>query len=199
VYLRFGKRLFDFISALLGLILLAAPMSLIALAILVTSGVPIIFTQERVGKDGKLFKVQKFRTMVVRSSPDSSITTAGDARITPIGQFLRRWKLDELPQLWNVLVGEMSLVGPRPDVPGYADRLRGHERQILLLRPGITGPATLAYRHEEDMLAKADNPAQFNDEVIYPDKIRLNLEYLEKCSFSQDLAYILLTLLPSSS
>ncbi len=194
MYLQFGKRIFDLTIALLGLIILAVPMALIAISLWIASGSPILFTQERVGKGGQIFYVKKFRTMSVRSVEDSSITVAGDSRVTPIGSYLRRWKLDELPQLWNVLVGEMSLVGPRPDVPGYADKLQGDDRKLLLLRPGITGPATLAYRNEEEILAKVSDPVQYNNEIIYPDKVRINLEYMEKCSFMQDLKYILETI-----
>jgi len=194
MYLQFGKRIFDLTIALLGLIILAVPMALIAILIGITSGSPILFTQERVGKGGQIFYVKKFRTMSVRSVEDSSITVAGDSRVTAIGSYLRRWKLDELPQLWNVLVGEMSLVGPRPDVPGYADKLQGDDRKLLLLRPGITGPATLAYRNEEEILAKVSDPGQYNNEIIYPDKVRINLEYMEKCSLMLDLKYILETL-----
>ncbi|MEG4231029.1 sugar transferase [Microcoleus sp. Pol11C3] len=194
MYLQFGKRICDLTIALLGLIILAVPMALIAILIGITSGSPILFTQVRVGKGGQIFYVKKFRTMRVRSVEDSSITVAGDARVTAIGSYLRRWKLDELPQLWNVLVGEMSLVGPRPDVPGYADKLQGDDRKLLLLRPGITGPATLAYRNEEEILAKISDPVQYNNEIIYPDKVRINLEYMEKCSLMQDLKYILETI-----
>jgi lipopolysaccharide/colanic/teichoic acid biosynthesis glycosyltransferase len=194
MYLQFGKRIFDLTIALLGLIVLAVPMALIAILIGITSGSPILFTQERVGKGGQIFYVKKFRTMSVRSVEDSSITVAGDSRVTAIGSYLRRWKLDELPQLWNVLVGEMSLVGPRPDVPGYADKLQGDDRKLLLLRPGITGPATLAYRNEEEILAKVSDPVQYNNEIIYPDKVRINLEYMENCSLMQDLKYILETM-----
>jgi lipopolysaccharide/colanic/teichoic acid biosynthesis glycosyltransferase len=194
MYLQFGKRICDLTIALLGLIILAVPMALIAILIGITSGSPILFTQERVGKGGQIFYVKKFRTMSVRSVEDSSITVAGDSRVTAIGSYLRRWKLDELPQLWNVLVGEMSLVGPRPDVPGYADKLQGDDRKLLLLRPGITGPATLAYRNEEEILAKVSDPVQYNNEIIYPDKVRINLEYMEKCSLMQDLKYLLETM-----
>ena len=194
MYLQFGKRIFDLTIAILGLIIIAVPMALIAILLRITSGSPIVFTQERVGKGGQIFSVKKFRTMSVRSVEGSSITVAGDSRVTVIGSYLRRWKLDELPQLWNVLVGEMSLVGPRPDVPGYADKLQGEDRKLLLLRPGITGPATLAYRNEEEILAKVSDPVQYNNEIIYPDKVRINLEYMEKCSLMQDLKYILETM-----
>ena len=191
MYLQFGKRIFDLTIAILGLIIIAVPMALIAILLRITSGSPIVFTQERVGKGGQIFSVKKFRTMSVRSVEDSSITVAGDSRVTAIGSYLRRGKLDELPQLWNVLVGEMSLVGPRPDVPGYADKLQGDDRKLLLLRPGITGPATLAYRNEEEILAKVSDPVQYNKEIIYPGKVRINLKYRENCSLVQDLKYIL--------
>jgi lipopolysaccharide/colanic/teichoic acid biosynthesis glycosyltransferase len=194
MYFRFGKRFFDLSIAFLGLIFLAIPMVAIALLVYVTSGSPILFKQERVGKDNKIFRVIKFRTMLTHSAEGISVTVANDKRITPIGYYLRRWKLDELPQLWNVLVGEMSLVGPRPDVRGYADKLQGSDRRLLLLRPGITGPATLVYKNEEEILAKVSNPIEYNEKVIYPDKVRINLKYLDNCTFSQDLQYILQTI-----
>ncbi len=190
MYLQLWKRVFDFTVALFGFIVLSLPMGLIALLIWATSGRPILFIQDRVGKDGKIFRVKKFRTMSVRKTDTNTVTIAGDQRITPIGKYLRRWKLDELPQLWNVLLGEMSFVGPRPDVPGYADKLEGDNRRLLNLRPGITGPATLAYRNEEEILARVDDPIRYNDEVIYPDKVRRNLEYIEHCSLWKDLSYI---------
>jgi lipopolysaccharide/colanic/teichoic acid biosynthesis glycosyltransferase len=132
--------------------------------------------------------------MHVRDTCDSTVTVAGDARMTLEGAWLRRWKLDELPQLWNVLVGEMSFVGPRPDVPGYADQLQGEARRVLELRPGITGPATLAYRNEEELLARAEDPVRYNDEVIYPDKVRINLRYIGRCSLLVDMSLIWRTL-----
>jgi len=194
MYLRFGKRIFDFTVALIGLLILLVPMGLLAIVIWVTSGRPILFTQDRVGFRGKIFQIKKFRTMTVRKHQDSSITVAGDQRVTPIGRYLRRWKLDELPQLWNVLVGEMSLIGPRPDVPGYADKLQGNACRLLVLRPGITGPATLAYRNEEEILANVSDPVRYNNEVIYPKKVQINLEYLDNCSFIKDLKYLLQTI-----
>lgn len=190
MYRRLGKRTFDFLLSLAGLTVLALPMAMIAVVVWAASGRPILFTQERVGRDGRLFRVLKFRTMRVREAPDSTVTVSGDARMTPVGSWLRRLKLDELPQLWNVFVGEMSFVGPRPDVPGYADKLEGDDRRILEVRPGITGPATLAYRNEEELLANVEDPIRYNDEVIYPGKIRLNLEYLEHCSLWTDLRLI---------
>lgn len=190
MYVNFGKRIFDFTVAFLGLLFLVIPLFLIYALILVNSGFPVFFIQERIGKNGKIFKVVKFRTMTVNQSNDSTVTVARDKRITPIGESLRRWKLDELPQLWNVFVGEMSFVGPRPDVPGYADKLEGDDRSILSLKPGITGPATLAYRNEEEILAQVEDPIEYNNKVIFPDKVRINLDYLKNCSLSLDLYYI---------
>ena len=136
----------------------------------------------------------KFRSMTVSHS-GSSVSIAGESRITPLGAKLRKYKLDELPELWNVLIGDMSFVGPRPDVPGYADKLKGKDRDILKLKPGITGPASLKYRDEEELLANVDNPQKYNDEIIYPDKIRINLYYLEHYSFIKDIQMIICTVL----
>ena len=191
------KRLFDIIAAAFGLAVLSPVMLLVMLAMRVSSRGPLFFTQSRVGRKGRIFNVVKFRTMIVGSDGNGSITTATDARITPIGRWLRRFKLDEYPQLWNVLIGNMSLVGPRPDVPGYADRLMGRARAILSLRPGITGLATLYFRNEEELLDRADDPKSYNDQVIYPAKVALNLTYLEQWSFFRDIGYILITLIPS--
>jgi len=155
------------------------------------------FTQKRVGKGGLIFKVVKIRTMRDVPGIRSTITTKGDQRITKLGQFWRRTKIDELPQLINVLKGEMSFVGPRPDVPGYADVLKGDERLLLSVRPGITGPATLKYRDEETLLARQNDPVGYNNDILWPDKMRLNLEYLENWSFWSDLAFIGKTLLPT--
>ena len=155
---------------------------------------PILYTQKRVGKDGKLFTIYKFRTMRV-GTDQSSVSVAGESRITPLGEKLRRYKIDELPELWNVLIGDMSFVGPRPDVPGYADCLTGDDRKILNLRPGITGPASLKYRDEEYLLAKQQNPKEYNDTFIFPDKVRLNKYYLEHYSFLKDLQMIFCTVL----
>ncbi len=155
---------------------------------------PILFMQKRVGRNGKLFNCYKFRTMVIDHN-GSSISVAGESRITPLGAKLRKYKLDELPELWNVLIGEMSFVGPRPDVPGYADHLQGEDRIILSLRPGITGPASLKYRNEEDLLASVDNPIKYNDEIIYPDKVRINRFYAEHYSFLKDIQMIFCTVL----
>lgn len=169
---------------------------------------PVFFVQDRVGKDGKLFKCHKFRSMTVKHS-GSSVSVAGDSRITPFGAKLRHYKLDELPELWDVLIGNMSFVGPRPDVPGYADKLVDNDRDVLKLRPGITGPATLKYRLEDEMIAEyvaqkqhegdareaQDIAVEYNDNVIYPDKVRLNCYYYRHYSFWMDIKMIFATIL----
>lgn len=188
------KFLFDRIVSLIGLLVLWPVLIIIAILIKKKMpGGPILFAQQRVGKDAKLFTMFKFRSMSVSHS-GSSVSVAGQSRITPFGAVLRKYKLDELPELWNVLIGDMSFVGPRPDVPGYADKLKGEDRLILKLRPGITGPASLKYRDEEEMLAKVDDPIKYNDEVIYPDKVRINLDYYRHHSLIGDLRYIFETL-----
>jgi len=190
------KRAFDFLAALAGLLLLWPLMLVLALWVRRSSRGPALYIQDRVGRNGRIFRCAKFRTMRMGSDVYGSVTAAGDDRITPAGRFLRRWKLDELPQLWHVLAGRMALVGPRPDVPGYADRLEGEARRVLALRPGITGPATLLFRDEERLLALARDPRRFNDEVVFPEKVRLNLDYLSRGSFWRDIGYILATVLP---
>lgn len=189
------KYIFDRIAALAGLILLSPILLLTWLLIRVKMpDGPAVFAQKRVGKDGKLFTMYKFRSMSVHHS-GSSVSVAGESRITPLGAKLRRYKMDELPELWNVLVGDMSFVGPRPDVPGYADKLEGNNRRVLQLRPGITGPASLKYRDEEMLLARQANPQEYNDNVIYPDKVRINLYYLDHYSFLADIKMIVATVL----
>jgi len=188
------KRFFDFVISLFGLIIALPVLILVALFIDVTSGSPVFYKQDRVGLNGKIFKLYKFRTMVVDADKTgTSVTTKYDPRIIPLGKFLRRFKLDELPQLINVLKGDMSFVGPRPDVPGFADKLQGEDRIILTVRPGITGPATLKYRNEEALLAAQADPDKYNAEVIYPDKVRLNREYVKNQSFLGDMKYLLMT------
>ena len=193
------KRIFDFTCSFVGLFLLS-PLILLLSTILIksTSKGPVFFIQERVGKDGKIFKMIKFRTMFVAQESSSTISIKGDIRVTKIGVFLRRYKLDELPELINVLLGHMSLVGPRPDVPGYADKLVGEDRNILELRPGITGPASLKYSNEEEILGKQKNPKAYNDEVIYPDKVRINLEYYNNQSIWLDIKIIFATIFRTS-
>ena len=191
----FFKSLFDRGASFFGLILLFPVLLVVALLIRIKMpGGPIIFKQERVGRHGKLFTMYKFRSMTVGHS-GSSISVKGESRITLLGTKLRKYKLDELPELWNVLVGDMSFVGPRPDVPGYADKLEGGDRRMLLLKPGITGLASLKYRNEEELLAEQEDPQKYNDEVLFPDKVRINIEYLEHWSFWNDIKIIVYTVL----
>lgn len=208
------KWIFDRVVALIGLLVLWPVLLIVAILVKVKMpGGPAFFVQMRVGKGGKLFKCHKFRTMTVKHN-GSTVSVAGDSRITPLGAKLRHWKLDELPGLWDVLVGNMSFVGPRPDVPGYADKLVGDDRDVLKLRPGITGPATLKYRLEDEYLANArklvsdlnvnldlnsmsdqEVAVWYNDNVIYPDKVRLNCYYYRHYSFIKDIQMILCTVL----
>ena len=189
------KYIFDRIVSFIGLLCLWPVLIVVAILIKIKMpGGPALFTQKRVGRNGKLFTMHKFRSMTVSHS-GSSVSVAGEARITPLGAKLRIYKLDELPELWDVLIGNMSFVGPRPDVPGYADQLKGDDRRVLELRPGITGPASLKYRDEEELLAKVENPIEYNDTVIYPDKVRINLYYLDHYSFIKDIQMILCTVL----
>ena len=203
------KWIFDRAVALLGLLFLWPVLVVVAILVKVKMpGGPVFFVQERVGKDGRIFKCHKFRTMRVRHN-GSSVSVAGDSRITPLGAVLRHYKLDELPELWDVLIGNMSFVGPRPDVPGYADKLVGADRDVLKLRPGITGPATLKYRLEDEMISEYVSSRQaagdtrpmqeiaieYNDTVIYPDKVRLNCYYYRHYSFLKDMEMIFATVL----
>lgn len=190
------KRAFDIIMATIGILVLWPLGILIAIAVMLNSRGPALFMQKRIGQHGKMFDCIKFRTMYSGASKNGSITTASDMRITPLGKYLRKFKLDELPQLLNVLSGKMSFVGPRPDVPGYADRLEGEDRKILLLRPGITGPASIYFRNEEELLAVVKDPLAYNDQVIWPKKVQLNQEYLENWSFWKDIGFILITIIP---
>lgn len=191
------KYAFDRTVALFGLLCLA-PL-LLAIAILIRIKMPdgpVFFRQQRVGKNCRLFTMYKFRSMTVSHS-GSSVSVAGENRITPLGTVLRKYKLDELPELWNVLKGDMSFVGPRPDVPGYADKLEGENRLILKLRPGITGPASLKYANEEEILATVAYPVKYNDEVIFPDKVRINLNYYYNHTFCGDIGLICQTIFRS--
>ena len=185
---RVYKRTFDIAASLAGIVVLWPVVCVTIVMARSDTGASGIFRQTRIGRHGKPFTVFKIRTM--RAAAGSTVTTANDVRITPLGAKLRRLKLDELPQLWNVLRGDMSFVGPRPDVPGYADRLDGGDAVVKELRPGITGPATLKYRDEEALLASVDDPVRYNDEVIWPDKVAINRAYYENYSFLQDLRYI---------
>ncbi len=207
------KWIFDRIVSFVGLLFLWPVLLIVALMVKrKMPGGPAFFTQKRVGRHGKLFTMHKFRSMTVAHG-GSSVSVAGEARITPLGAKLRRYKLDELPELWDVLIGNMSFVGPRPDVPGYADRLKGDDRRMLELRPGITGPASLKYRDEEELLAVIDKTLSsgeevklgdgrviksvqdYNDLLIFPDKVRINLYYLDHYSFWTDIRMIVCTVL----
>ena len=185
----FFKWCFDRVVALVGLIVLFLPLLVIAILIKIDSKGPVFFLQWRIGKEGKPFRICKFRTMLHQSEGDS-ITISSDPRITRMGLWLRHSKVDCLTELVNVLIGQMSLVGPRPDVPGYADQLQGDDRQILQLRPGITGPASIKYRNEEELLAQQADPKWYNDNVIWPDKVKINLEYLKHWTFLGDIKLI---------
>lgn len=192
---HFFKRIFDVVFSLLGLLVSSILMVIIAILIKLDSPGPVIYSQWRVGKNGRLFKLYKFRTMVKDADKiGGTVITADDPRITRKGKILRKFKLDELPQLWNVLKGDMSFVGPRPDVPGFADKLKGRDRIILSVRPGITGPATLKFRNEEELLKQQKDPEEYNLKVIWPEKVRINREYVENYSFWKDIKYILLTI-----
>ena len=215
----FLKFIFDRLAALFGLLVLWPIILVTAILVKIKMpGGPAFFVQKRVGKDGKLFNCHKFRSMTVAHN-GSTVSVAGDSRITPFGAKLRHYKIDELPGLWDVLIGNMSFVGPRPDVPGYADKLQGSDRDVLKLRPGITGPATLKYRLEDEMIAdfiseikneklKVINGLQipegltdqelavwYNDNIIYPDKVRLNCYYYRHYSFFKDIQMIFATVL----
>lgn len=191
------KRLFDIVFVFLGLCCLWPVFLVVAVLIRIKMpGGPVIFKQKRVGLNGDLFTIYKFRTMTLAHG-GSTISVAGENRITPLGHVLRKYKLDELPELWNVLIGDMSFVGPRPDVPGYADLLKGEDREVLKLRPGITGPASLKYANEEELLATVEDPVKYNNEVIFPDKVRINLEYYRHHSFWDDCKIIWQTIFRS--
>jgi lipopolysaccharide/colanic/teichoic acid biosynthesis glycosyltransferase len=187
---RFLKRSFDIVFAVLGLYLTSWLILIAFLLAARDTGESGFFRQERVGKDGRLFKIIKIRTMCSDSTISTTVTSAVDPRITCLGNFWRKTKIDELPQLINILLGQMSFVGPRPDVPGFADRLQGADRIILSVRPGITGPATLRFRQEETLLAAQSDPERYNREIIFPEKVRLNRKYIENYSFWLDLKYI---------
>ena len=190
----FFKWCFDRIVAFFGLVVLFLPLLVIAILIKIDSKGPAFFLQKRIGKNGKPFRIVKFRTMYDQAEGDS-ITTADDPRVTRMGHWLRHSKVDCLTELVNVFIGQMSFVGPRPDVPGYADQLQGDDRRILELRPGITGPASIKYRNEEELLAQQADPKTYNDTVIWPDKVKINLNYLDNWNFFEDTKLIFKTII----
>ena len=187
------KRIFDLFFSSLFLVILFPFFLLISLLVKLSSKGPVFFIQKRIGRYGQHFNMIKFRSMLDKLEDKNSVTCIGDYRITKFGKFLRKYKLDELPELVNVIIGDMSLVGPRPDVPGYADKLNNEDRLILNLRPGITGPATLKYSNEEKILSLQKNPTKYNDEVIYPDKVKINLDYYYNNSIWLDIKIIFAT------
>jgi lipopolysaccharide/colanic/teichoic acid biosynthesis glycosyltransferase len=189
----FQKRTFDLFFAALGLLVAWWLILLAWVAASIDTRSNGFFVQKRVGRNGKIFHVVKIKTMRPVATLDTTVTRRGDPRITPLGAFFRRTKIDELPQLWNVLIGDMSFVGPRPDVPGFADTLQGEERAMLSIRPGITGPATLKYRNEEELLAAEGDPEAYNRDVIWPDKVQINLQYIREWSLWNDCCYIFRT------
>ena len=190
----FLKRGFDIIISIIALLLTCWIILIVCIIVTIYSRQNGIFTQNRVGRNGRMFKLLKIRTMRNVPNINTNVTTGDDPRITSFGRLLRKTKIDELPQLLNVLLGDMSLVGPRPDVSGFADQLIGEDRIILSLRPGITGPATLYYRNEEEILMKQKDPEHYSREVIWPNKIRMNLNYIRQWSFLGDIRYILQTM-----
>ena len=191
-----ARRAFDLLAAALGLLVLAPLFALVAVAIRATSPGEVFFRQERVGRDGRPFRIFKFRTMRRNAEAQGGqLTVAGDARVTPVGALLRRHKIDELPQLINVIRGEMSLVGPRPEVPRYVAHYDERERRVLRVRPGITDPASIAFRDENDLLAASDDPEATYLREVMPKKLAMNLAYLERRNLGSDVAVILRTLL----
>lgn len=187
---RLVKRAFDILVSFIGLLFLWPLILLGWGAARISTGADGFFVQTRVGMHGKTFKLLKLRSMRSRADVQTTVTTRQDPRITRVGSLLRKSKMDELPQLWNVLVGDMSLVGPRPDVPGFADKLTGDDLIVLSIRPGITGPASLEYRHEEELLSQQADPEAYNRDVIWPRKVELNRAYVVEYSFWKDLGYI---------
>jgi len=192
---QFVKRVFDLFFSFFGLMIFLLPILILMIFASFCTQKFGLFSQKRVGRNGKLFKIFKIRTMKVKIPKEDFITLKNDDRITPFGKFLRVYKLDELPQLYNVLVGDMSLVGPRPDVPGYADSLEGEDRIILSIKPGITGPATIKFKNEEDLLSDQKNPKKYNDDVIWPEKIKINRQYIQEWSLFNDIKCIVNTII----
>jgi len=189
----FIKRFFDFFVALFGLL---ATWWLILIAWIwasIETKSNGFFIQKRIGRDKQVFNVLKIKTMKPVEGVDTSITSADDVRITKSGKFFRKTKIDELPQLWNVLMGEMSFVGPRPDVEGYADELEGKDKELLTIRPGITGPASIKYKNEEEILANQKNPKWYNDNILWKDKVKINKNYIMDWSLIKDIKYIIKT------
>jgi len=189
---RIAKRFFDIVLALFGIIIFIFPMVIFVILASISTKSFGIFSQKRVGKNAKLFTLYKIKSMRV-NSVKNHVTTANDVRITGFGKFLRNSKMDELPQLFNVLIGDMSFVGPRPDVEGYADKLEGDDRIILSVKPAITGPATIKFSNEETILSQQKNPLEYNDKVLWPEKVAINKEYVKNWSLLGDFNYLVKT------
>ena len=188
------KRLFDIIFSFVGIVFLFPVFIIVSILIKIDSSGPVFFLQERVGLNGKFFKIIKFRSMKTNHNNSLTVTLENDKRITRIGKKIRKYKIDEIPELINVFIGDMSLVGPRPDVPGYADLLEGESRNILKLRPGITSRASIKYSNEEMLLLNHDDPIAFNNNVIFPDKVKMNLNYYKNNNIWIDIKIIFATL-----
>ena len=188
------KRIFDFISSLVGLMFLLPFLVMVSILIKLTSKGSVFYKQERIGKNAKLFTILKFRSMIENHGDKNTVTVIGDQRITNFGTFMRKYKIDELPGLWNVLKGDMSLVGPRPDLPHYYNLLEGEDRKILDLKPGITGPASLKYANEEQLLKSQQDPVKYHYEVIFKDKVKINLAYYKNNNLLVDLKIIFATI-----
>ena len=188
------KRLFDLFFSFIGLLIFLIPIIILIILSTISTRKIGLYRQIRIGLAGEPFVLYKIRSMK-SGNPLNRITLSNDPRITRFGRIIRTYNLDELPQLWNVFIGDMSFVGPRPDVPGYADRLIGNDRLVLSVRPGITGPATLKYRNEEEILSKEIDPLIYNDQIIWKDKIEINKQYIKNWSLKGDVTYILKTIL----
>jgi lipopolysaccharide/colanic/teichoic acid biosynthesis glycosyltransferase len=194
IYNGFGKRLIDVAVSCLAVLLLSPLLLLVALLVKCTSPGPVFYSQERVGKGAKVFRILKFRSMIAGADAKGpSITSSGDTRVTPFGALLRKFKIDEFPQLWNVLKGEMSIVGPRPELPEYVANYSQVQRRVLAVRPGITDIASIQYRHEEEILGRNNNPQEYYRSVVLPHKLELNLMYIRKMSFATDTRLVLET------
>ena len=195
IYQRCGKRLIDATLSFVALLVLCPLFAVVGIIIKCTSPGPVLYWQDRVGRAGRIFKIAKFRSMVVGADQKGlGITISGDARVTRVGGFLRKSKIDEFPQLWNVLKGEMSLVGPRPELSQYVAAYTPEQRLVLQVRPGITDPASIRYRHEEAVLATSQNPDEFYRGVILPDKLAINLEYIREISAYSDIKCVIHTM-----
>ena len=190
---QFVKRVFDLFFSVIGILFLVIPIIILIILSSISTKKIGLFSQHRIGKHARLFTMYKIRTMI-GNDDESPITLLDDKRITPFGKFLRLFKLDELPQLFNVLIGDMSFVGPRPDVAGYADILKGDDKIVLSVKPGITGPATLKFKNEEQLLVNQSDPKKYNDEIIWVEKVKINRQYIENWTLLYDIRYILKTI-----